>query len=56
MTSTRPTTLQDGSILPPTGKKAVLPYVAIYEVKDGLLISDRIYWDRMTSSRGLAGK
>ena len=31
--------------IPATGKTLVLPYAALYAVRDGLIVSGRAYWD-----------
>jgi steroid delta-isomerase-like uncharacterized protein len=31
--------------IPATGKRLVLPYAALYTVRDGLIVSSRAYWD-----------
>jgi steroid delta-isomerase-like uncharacterized protein len=47
VTHTQPVTLPNGTTIRPTGKTAVNPAVHVWEAKDGLLVSQRIYLDRM---------
>ena len=35
--------------IPATGKTFVLPYVSLYTVRDGLIVSGRNYWDGLES-------
>ena len=35
--------------IPATGKPYVLPFVAMYTVRDGLIVSSRSYWDGIES-------
>jgi steroid delta-isomerase-like uncharacterized protein len=35
--------------IPATGKPYVLPFVGMYTVRDGLIVSGRAYWDRLES-------
>jgi steroid delta-isomerase-like uncharacterized protein len=35
--------------IPATGKPYVLPFVAVYTVRDGLIVSSRSYWDGIES-------
>jgi len=37
----------DGTVIPPTGRRLSGPYVAIVVVEDGLITSDRLYYDRL---------
>ncbi len=46
-THTVPFPLPDGSTIPPTGRKGVLPCATIAEARDGLLVSNRAYWDNL---------
>ena len=46
-THTVPFSLPDGSTIPPTGRRAVLPCATIARAKDGLLVSNRAYWDNL---------
>ena len=44
-----PLTLADGTELPPTGKRIDLPVVSVFQQRDGMTVSHRIYYDRMTT-------
>lgn len=44
-THTGPLGLPDGSALPPTGRKVRAPFVTMFKVADGRIVSHRPYWD-----------
>ncbi len=46
-TNTGSLTMPDGSTLPATGLAVVLPVVTIYDVRDGLIVSERNYYDNL---------
>jgi ketosteroid isomerase-like protein len=37
----------DGTVIPPTGRRISGPYVGITVVDDGLIVSDKLYHDRL---------
>jgi|SRR5689334_17408150 steroid delta-isomerase-like uncharacterized protein len=37
-----------GGVVPPTGRAFTLPYVDIFQARDGKFVSHRIYWDNAT--------
>ena len=37
-----------GGVIPATGQSFTLPYVDIFQARDGQLVSHRIYWDNAT--------
>lgn len=37
----------DGTVIPPTGRRLSGPYVNIIVVEDGVITSDRLYYDRL---------
>ena len=45
MKNTGPVALPDGSELPPTGNEVTIEVVTIYDVENGLITSERNYWD-----------
>jgi ketosteroid isomerase-like protein len=47
-THTRPMTMPDGSIIPPTGKTSVTPGVTIITVRDGKVAAARDCFDLLT--------
>lgn len=44
--------LEAGDI-PPTGQRVAMPWVAVYEVRDGLIVSKHVYFDQLTLLRQL---
>ena len=44
-THTGPMMLPDGTSLPGTGRNVSAPFVTMFEVADGLIMSHRPYWD-----------
>jgi predicted ester cyclase len=45
MKNAGPVKLPDGSELPPTGNDVTIEVVTIYDVENGLITSERNYWD-----------
>jgi steroid delta-isomerase-like uncharacterized protein len=37
-----------GGVIPPSGRSFSLPYVDIFQARDGKFVSHRIYWDNAT--------
>ena len=48
-----PLLLPDGSEVPATGNTISAPYFAAFEVHDGMIVSEHIYFDRMLLSEQL---
>ncbi len=46
-TNTGPLHLPDGTTAPATGRQVILPCVTVLEVKNGLVVTVRNYWDNM---------
>ena len=53
VSSLNPVTLPDGSTLQPTGQRATLPMAAVYDLRDGLLASERAYYNNLALWRDL---
>ncbi len=46
-TNTGPLHLPNGTTIPATGRQVVMPYATFWEVKDGLIVAVRDYWDNV---------
>jgi len=47
MKNTGPLHLPDGTELPATGREVTIEVVTIYDIEDGLIASERNYWDNV---------
>ncbi len=47
-THTGPLASPTGEVIPPTGRHVELPYVDLFTVRDDVVVSDRLMYDRMT--------
>ena len=47
-THTGPMRTPDGAEIPATGREAQAPFVTVFEVEDGQIISHASYWDQLT--------
>jgi len=47
-THTGPMPAPTGEMIPPTGKRVEIAYTDCFTVRDGKVVSDRLYMDRMT--------
>lgn len=37
-----------GEMIPPTGRRVEVPYTDVFTVRDGVVVSDRLYMDQLT--------
>lgn len=52
-TSSVPITLPNGHTLEPTGQHAAMPFVAVFDVEDGIITNDAMYYDTLYLWRSL---
>jgi len=47
-TFTKPMTLPDGKVIPPTGKACKIPMCTIGRWKNGVMVEEYLFWDNLT--------